>query len=252
MTTTVQFPEVEARVRTAVNDVIRVMEGCATDSYPEWLSLLSLHLLRSRVGVGNENAAAATFALDLSRACAASFDATRARDLFLIKRLKDGSKSGLELLRKKPLDTAWWRTIETATIRIIKLIEWRVHGCVRLELIDADIDAAACAISIAAMTAADKVHGTVDIATHAAGSAATQVAVAAGTAASSRADAPRCVTNIVAGAAGAASVAADASGYAPGYAAHDCNAIVAANAAARADLIEAIIESRPTCRRAGQ
>ena len=151
MNTIVQFPDAEARIRAAIDagilkrgtwgngtDAVCMMsavvsgadgkEACVTAGWPEWLVEVNVSLFDAYVGADDEGAAATTFSLDLFKAAALPFDADKARDRFLIRRLDTGDHSALKSLRLNRVDADWWRDCEAAIVAVVALLHRRIAG----------------------------------------------------------------------------------------------------------------------------
>lgn len=186
-------------------------KDCVTAGWPEWLVDLNVSLFDAEVGADDETTAAFNFAERLFTATSRPFDPDRARGLFLIARLEAGEHSALKSLRLNPVDADWWRNCEASVLNVAALIRRKLDG----EDVSAELNAtraAAYAAAFAAAFAAARAARAADAAAYAATYAARAAAYAA---------------------ADAADAAARAATY-------------AARVAARADLVEAITESRIT------
>ena len=151
MKTIVQFPDAEARIRAAIDagilkrgtwgngtEAVCMMsavvsgaddtEACVAAGWPEWLVGVNVSLFDANVGADDEDAAATTFSLDLFKAAALPFDADKARDLFLIRRLDTGDHSALKSLRLSRVDADWWRDCEAAIVAVVALLHRRIAG----------------------------------------------------------------------------------------------------------------------------
>ena len=191
---------------SAIVSGARSTDACVTSGWPKWLVDLNVYLFDANVGAEDEAKASSQFALDVAMAVSKPFDADKARDLFLIKRLDTGDHSALKSLRMNMVDADWWRDCEAAVLRVVDLLNRRLAG----EDVDEEMERAANAARVAASSAIyGSVHAT---ASHATAADAAHAAAAA--------------YSTVATAAYASDAADDAAG-----------------AAARADLIEAITAS---------
>jgi hypothetical protein len=161
-------------------------DDCVTAGWPKWLAELNVRLFDADVDVEDEDAARYQFALGVAHAVQEPRDYDKARDLFLIARLRTGEHSALKSLAK--LDGDWTQQRE-AIERVVALLHRRIAG----ENVVAEMKNAAAAARVAADAAADA-------AAYAAAAAAADSADRAAYAAYAAADAAR--------------VAADAAAYA--------------------------------------
>ena len=102
--------------------------ACVTAGWPEWLATLNVPLFDARVGVADEVAARAEFALRVAELVQTPRDYDKALDLFLIRRLDDGEHSALKSLRLNPIDADWWRNCEAAIATVAGLLRRRLAG----------------------------------------------------------------------------------------------------------------------------
>ena len=198
--------------------------SCVTAGWPEWLVRLNVYLFDADVWAEDEDKARAKFALDVALAVSKTFNADKARDLFLIRRLDTGEHSALKSLRLNPVDADWWRNCEAAVLRVVDLLKRRINGEDVAEEMRQESAAAGAAARAADCAAADAVA-------YAAARAAGAAGAAADAAARAAVDAAACA-------------AADAVAYAAARAAAYAASHASAHAAARADLIASIIEAR--------
>ena len=179
--TTLAFPTATDAIRAAINSGIlkagywgdgteavcmmsAIVRGaqsnddCVTAGWPEWLVRLNVALFDADVGAEDEDKARAKFALDVAVAVSKPFDADKARDLFMVRRLDTSEHSALKSLRMKPVDADWWRGSEAAVARVADLLKRRMAGeDVTDELADARSAARAAYAAAAAASRADLV-----------------------------------------------------------------------------------------------
>lgn len=103
----------------------KCVEDCVTAGWPEWLVRVNVTLFDAETFDFSPTKSRYKFALDVAKSIQQPRDYDRARDLFLISRLKTGEYSAIKLISALEGD---WNLQKDAIETVVKLLERRIAG----------------------------------------------------------------------------------------------------------------------------